>query len=57
MKESVVTDSKRHQLEKIIESLASAIPFLNKDVRETVPVRLIPKHIYISDLIILSASV
>ena len=43
------------ELEKLIELLSKAVPSLNGTVDANVPVDLIPKHIYISDCIILSA--
>ncbi|MDP1776226.1 MAG: hypothetical protein Q8K94_06370, partial [Moraxellaceae bacterium] len=52
---SVRNDTARHELESLIGNLESAIPVLDAGVSETVPERLIPKHTYISDCIILSA--
>ena len=45
------------QLQNLVDRLASAIPTLDADVKRKriVPKELIPKHIYISDSIILSA--
>ena len=43
------------KLNKLIELLGSAIPLLDSKVSTEVPSELIPKHIYISDSIILSA--
>lgn len=45
----------RAKLEMLIKSLEDALPNLNKTVNKSVPVKLIPKPIYISDSIILSA--
>lgn len=43
------------ELESLIDVLESAVPKLNETVDHTVPRDLIPKHLYISDSIILSA--
>lgn len=47
--------NKHAELEALIDLLESAIPNLDGTVSPTVPKDLIPKHIYISDSIILSA--
>lgn len=47
--------SKHTELETLINLLESAVPNLDRAVDEAVPRDLIPKHIYISDSIILSA--
>ena len=47
--------SKHVELEKLIDLLESAVPNLDGTVDQTVPKDLIPRHIYISDSIILSA--
>ena len=46
---------KHTELESLIDVLESAVPKLDGTVDHTVPEDLIPKHIYISDSIILSA--
>jgi len=43
------------ELKELIKLLSSAIPTLDGTVSKTIPAELIPKHIYISDCIILSA--
>jgi hypothetical protein len=43
------------QLGNLVELLSSAVPSLDKTVDTSIPQHLIPKHIYISDCIILSA--
>lgn len=43
------------ELESLIDVLESAVPKLDGTVNHTVPKDLIPKHLYISDCIILSA--
>lgn len=43
------------QLSGLIDLLSSAVPTLNSGVSSSIAERLIPKHIYISDCIILSA--
>ena len=43
------------ELTELIELLATAVPTLDSTVSSTVPEELVPKHIYISDCIILSA--
>lgn len=47
--------SKHTELEALIDVLESALPKLDGTVDRSVPKDLIPKHIYISDSIILSA--
>ncbi|WP_282810821.1 hypothetical protein [Thauera humireducens] len=44
-----------NQLSGLIDLLSSAVPMLDSSVDSTVAAHLIPKHIYISDCIILSA--
>ena len=44
-------------LEKLVNMLETAIPNLNQKVDPNIPPRLIPKHILISDAIVLSAPV
>jgi hypothetical protein len=48
-------ENKHTELETLIELLETAVPNLDGTVDHTVPNDLIPKHIYISDSIILSA--
>lgn len=48
-------ESKLTELEQLIDLLESAIPKIDGVVNQSVPRELIPKHIYISDSIILSA--
>jgi len=43
------------QLQSLVDLFKSVVPELDKTVDKSVPLRLIPKHIYISDSIILSA--
>ncbi len=43
------------ELQELIELLSTAVPSLDGSVDASVPTELIPKHIYISDSIILSA--
>ena len=43
------------KLQELFDLLSSAIPKLDNDVHESVPKDLIPKHIFISDSIILTA--
>ncbi|MCW4152766.1 hypothetical protein OM427_24945 [Halomonas sp. 18H] len=47
--------NKHAELERLIEVLESAVPNLDGTVDQAVPRELIPRHIYISDSIILSA--
>lgn len=47
--------TKLAELEDLVELLSSAIPFYDDQVDASVPDKLIPRHIYISDSIILSA--
>lgn len=47
--------NKLAELEKLIELLSDAVPSLDGAIDTRVPAELIPKHIYISDCIILSA--
>jgi hypothetical protein len=44
-------------LDGLVSLLGAAIPFLDGGVQRTVPTDLIPKHLYVSDCIILSAPV
>lgn len=48
-------ESKRTELTDLVALLQSAIPKLDKTVAKSVPARRIPKHIYISDCVILVA--
>lgn len=43
------------ELQMLVNTLSSAVPYLDQGVSKTVPVHLIPEHTYISDSIILSA--
>lgn len=52
---AVIDKQRLEELGKLIDLLSSAIPIFNKSVHESVPRHLIPKHLYISDCIILSA--
>lgn len=52
---SVADATSRRELESLVGILESAIPVFDSGVSTTVPRRLIPKHTYISDCIILSA--
>ena len=45
------------ELQNLVNVLESAIPILDSGVAKTVPIELFPKHIYISDCIILSAPI
>ncbi len=45
------------ELQSLIDMLETSIPLLNNGVFSTVPARLIPKHTYVSDSIILSAPI
>jgi hypothetical protein len=45
------------QLEALVNMLSSAVPLLDATVSASVPDRLIPAHLYISDCIILSAPI
>lgn len=45
------------ELEELIDLLSTAVPSLDGSVDASVPTELIPKHIYISDSIILSAPI
>lgn len=47
--------NKLAELEELIELLRTAVPSIDGSVDASVPIELIPKHIYISDSIILSA--
>lgn len=47
--------TKLEELKKLIDLLSTAVPSLDGTVDPSVPRELIPKHIYISDSIILSA--
>lgn len=53
--DSVKCDEALAQLSELVRLLSSAVPELNSTVNSSVPPRLIPKYIYISDCIILSA--
>lgn len=52
---SASTPSDLKKLDSLVELLSSAIPSLDRQVEPAVPVEAIPRHIYISDSIILSA--
>lgn len=52
---AVQSDEQLNQLSGLIELLSSAVPTLDLRVDSSVDAHLIPKHIYISDCIILSA--
>jgi hypothetical protein len=52
-----VNSDKLETLKKLINLLNKAVPLLDQRVSVNVPKELIPKHIYISDSIILSAPV
>jgi hypothetical protein len=43
------------QLDQLVQLLGAVIPYLDGGVEKSVPQRLIPRHLYISDCIILSA--
>ncbi|WP_305909042.1 hypothetical protein Q9L42_007615 [Methylomarinum sp. Ch1-1] len=43
------------QLSELVDLLSSAVPTLDSDAHSSVAAHLIPRHIYISDCIILSA--
>ncbi len=45
----------RSQLSTLVDLLEKAVPYFDAQVNNSVPNHLIPKHIYISDCIILSA--
>ncbi|WP_109127450.1 hypothetical protein [Dyella sp. C11] len=45
----------RNKLENLVNLLSSSIPFFDTNVSSSVPARLIPRHNYVSDSIILSA--
>jgi hypothetical protein len=49
------SEEQLNQLSGLIDLLSSAVPMLDSSVDSSVAVHLIPKHIYISDCIILSA--
>jgi len=53
--EAVNSEEQLNQLSKLIELLSSAVPMLDSNVDPSVSTHLIPKHVYISDCIILSA--
>ena len=55
VEKSAQNDSERMQLQFLVNLLESTIPVFNQCVRDDVPSHLIPKYIYISDSIILSA--
>lgn len=44
-------------LQQLVDTLSGAVPDLNTTVSSSVPTRLIPQHLYISDCIILSAPI
>ena len=52
---AVCSDEQLIQLSSLIDLLSSAVPALDSNVDASVQAHLIPKHIYISDCIILSA--
>jgi hypothetical protein len=52
---AVQSDEQLIQLSNLIDLLSSAVPTLDSNVDASVQAHLIPKHIYISDCIILSA--
>lgn len=52
---AVNSEVQLNQLSNLIDLLSSAVPILNSNVDASVEAHLIPKHIYISDCIILSA--
>lgn len=52
---AVQNDKQFRQLSTLIDLLSSALPTLDSSVDSSVAAHLIPKHIYISDCIILSA--
>lgn len=54
---SVHAVSAREELQSLVDMLETSIPLLNNGVCSTVPARLIPKHTYVSDSIILSAPI
>jgi len=55
--DSVNNQAAFSQLEALVQLLSSAVPNLDAGVDSSVPTRLIPKHQYISDCIILSAPI
>jgi hypothetical protein len=55
MEGAVQSDEQLIQLSGLIDLLSSAVPTLDSSVDSSVAEHLIPKHIYISDCIILSA--
>lgn len=52
---AVQSEEQFNQLSRLIDLLSSAVPALNSTVDPSIAAHLIPKHIYISDCIILSA--
>jgi hypothetical protein len=52
---AVGSDERLKQLSGLIDLLSSAVPCLDAEVDESVSPHLLPRHIYISDCIILSA--
>lgn len=52
---AVNSEKQLNQLSMLIDLLSSAVPTLNSNVDPSVSRHLIPKHVYISDCIILSA--
>lgn len=52
---SIEDNNASSKLSDLIDLLKSAVPLLDKKVDNSLPTHLIPKHIYISDCIILSA--
>lgn len=57
VEKAVMGDSEREQLQFLVSLLEDVIPILDAGVEQTVPKHLVPKHIYISDSIILSAPI
>lgn len=55
VRSSIQSEGHKRCLEDLIEALESAVPSLDARVSPHVPLRLYPKHTYISDCIVLSA--
>jgi len=55
--DALATSGKLETLKELISLLNKAVPLLDQSVSDDVPKELIPKHIYISDSIILSAPI
>jgi hypothetical protein len=55
--DAVQSEEQLNQLSGLIDLLSSAVPMLDSGVDLSVAAHLIPKHIYISDCIILSAPI